>query len=114
VSSIPGATRAGIKLRDFDRCVRCGAFGTEIQHRVRRREGGHAPSNLVLMCHFDHQTWAHANPAAAREVGIIVPTWASPDAVPVKTWQGWLLLDDSYNVTHLTEAEAERFMGQIV
>lgn len=94
-NEIPSAVRRKVRERDGGQCLRCGVPGTEIQHRVRRREGGHALWNLVLMCHHCHQTWAHANPAAARDTGWIVSVHhPEPWTVPVKTFFGWALLTE--------------------
>lgn len=94
-NEIPGSTRLKVYARDGRQCLRCGVPGTEIQHRMRRREGGHALWNLVLMCHNCHQRWAHANPAAAREQGWIISVHQrEPWNVPVKTFFGWVILTE--------------------
>jgi hypothetical protein len=38
--------------------------------------------------------------------GMIVPTWADPLVIPVKTIWGWRLLDDNAHYTLLQPAEA--------
>lgn len=43
-----------------------------VHHRRLRSQGGtHDPSNLMALCHPAHD-FAHANPAAAVELGLIV------------------------------------------
>lgn len=99
-NEIPGSTRLKVYARDGRQCLRCGVPGTEIQHRMRRREGGHALWNLVLMCHNCHQRWAHANPAAAREQGWIISVHQhEPWNVPVKTFFGWVILTEDGQIT---------------
>lgn len=100
MSNIPTSTRKKVRRRDGDQCGRCGCPGTEIQHRMRRREGGHSPSNLALMCNTCHR-WAHANPEEARQAGWVVPTYADPADVPMLTFSGWVLLSDDYTMTYL-------------
>lgn len=108
MSAIPTATRAAVRRRDGGQCLRCGVPGTEIQHRMRRREGGHALWNLVLMCHTCHQRWAHANPEAARETGWIISVHhTQPWSVPLKTFFGWALLTEDGEITVLPN-EPER------
>lgn len=87
--------------RDGYACIRCGvslfAVPGSRHHRKRRRVGGHAPSNLVLLCGSGTtgcHGWAHGNPREARICGLIVPTWIEdPAAVPVLTLGGWRLLE---------------------
>lgn len=55
----------------------CGG-GLECHHRDNVGMGGtstgrvHHPANGLLVCFMHHQVWAHANPARAKELGIIV------------------------------------------
>jgi len=95
VSAIPTAMREQVRLRDKGRCLRCGVPGTEIQHRMRRREGGHHLWNLVLMCHACH-AWAHGHPAIARAFGWVISVHADlPNQRPLYTfWGEWLILTD--------------------
>jgi hypothetical protein len=68
--------------------------GSEIHHRQRRREAGHAVSILVLLCGEDHR-WAHAHPVAAKEVGYIIsPHHKDAASVPILTYAGWVTFDD--------------------
>lgn len=94
-NEIPAATRRKVNDRDEMRCQACGSIGTEIQHRMRRREGGHRMSNLIRVCSIDHRT-IHANPAWALEFGLTVSAVfeQDPSLVPVLTYRGWTLFDD--------------------
>lgn len=78
------------------RCQACGAIGSEIQHRMRRREGGHRKSNLIRVCSIDHRA-IHANPARALERGYTVSAVmnADPSQIPVHSYRGWVLYDDA-------------------
>ena len=112
-NEIPTKTRKVVKERWLHRCARCSGPGAEIQHRVRRREGGHRFSNLCLMCHTCHQTWAHAHPDEARRTGFIVPTWADPSTVPLKAWIGWVQLDDEGGYVHVEPHAAEERIREL-
>lgn len=92
---IPTRTRELVVARDRGQCIACGAAAREIMHRVRRREGGHLPSNLALGCRTCHAR-CHANPAWAMERGYILSAVAvvDPRVEPVLSWRGWVLLDD--------------------
>jgi len=95
VSAIPTALREQVRARDRGLCVRCGVPGTEIQHRMRRREGGHHLWNLVLMCHACHM-WAHAHPAIARAFGWVISVHKRmPEDTPIYAfWGEWVSLAD--------------------
>lgn len=91
---IPGDARQAVYARDMGTCIRCGCSGSDIHHRMRRREGKHALSNLILLCAPDHRE-VHANPAWARERGLIVSVHAkSVQDVPVWTFAGPVILHD--------------------
>lgn len=94
-NEIPSAVRRKVNDRDEMRCQACGSIGTEIQHRMRRREGGHRYSNLIRVCSVDHRT-IHSNPAWALEFGLTVSAVfdVDPSLVPVCTYRGWVLFDD--------------------
>lgn len=94
-NEIPADVRRTVNARDDARCQICGAIGTEIQHRIRRREGGHRLSNLIRVCSTDHRA-LHANPAWALERGYTVSAVmdADPSKVAVHTYRGWALYDD--------------------
>lgn len=90
--------RDAVLARAAWRCECCGEdllyAGVEIHHRVRRRDGGDRLSNLLALIPEHHTRWT-ANPAEAIARGIIVPTHAEPDSVPV-LWRGtsWSILTD--------------------
>lgn len=91
---IPTRQRELVRERDGG-CVVCGMAPYDVHHRKRRREGGHALSNLVALCRRHHAE-AHANPDVARTWGLIVPTWGDSSLTPI--WSAprgvWLLLSD--------------------
>lgn len=95
-NEIPSATRRAVNDRDEMRCQVCGAIGSEIQHRMRRREGGHRKSNLIRICTTDHRL-VHAHPAWAMEAGYTVSAVfnADPSQIPVHSYRGWVLYDDA-------------------
>lgn len=94
-NEIPSAVRRAVNDRDEMRCQVCGAIGSELQHRMRRREGGHPKSNLIRVCSIDHRA-IHANPAWALERGYTVSAVfdADPAQIPVHSYRGWVLYDD--------------------
>lgn len=94
-NEIPSAVRRKVNDRDEMRCQVCGATGTEIQHRVRRREGGHRFSNLIRVCSTDHRT-IHTNPAWALAEGFTISAVfdQDPRRIPVHSYRGWTLYDD--------------------
>jgi hypothetical protein len=95
-NEIPAETRRVVNHRDEMRCQVCGAIGSELQHRMRRREGGHRKSNLIRVCSIDHRA-IHANPAWALERGYTVSAVmdADPSQIPVHSYRGWVLYDDA-------------------
>lgn len=99
-NEIPTEVRRTVNHRDDLRCQICGAIGSEIQHRMRRREGGHRLSNLIRICSTDHRR-VHANPAWAMEHGFTVSAvWAdiNTEAIPVWSYKGWVTYDDEGGV----------------
>lgn len=94
-NEIPTKVRVTVDERENRQCLRCGARGREIHHRMRRREGGHALSVCILLCSACHR-WAHANPIAARAGGFIIPTWSQEPTteIPVAAFYGVVILDD--------------------
>lgn len=73
------ATRARIQARSGGRCEALGCpacpegphAGAELHHVIRRGQGGsHDDENLRWICSAAH-CWVHANPAAARELGLL-------------------------------------------
>lgn len=107
-TQIPTNVRRDVNLRDGGRCVRCGMAGTEQHHRIRRRDGGHARSNIVLLCHDCHKTVTE-NPLTARVTGYIVPPWREDGSLttPLRMFNGrWIYLDDKGSFTYAQEATA--------
>lgn len=111
-----------VDARDGYCCVRCGASLEVVpgsrHHRQRRRDGGHTPENLILLCGSGTtgcHGWVHANPRAAQVFGYIVPAngRATPDVIPVYAWawpsrtrHGWFVLDSEGLRERIPEAEA--------
>lgn len=107
-----------VDTRDRYACVRCGRSLTVVagsrHHRLKRREGGHTASVLVLLCGSGVTLchgWAHSHPKAARAEGLIIPAAGRIRAVdvphiPVKTVDGWVLLDDDGGRERIHEALA--------
>lgn len=95
-NEIPTEVRRKVNIRDEARCQVCGAIGTEIQHRIRRREGGHRLSNLIRVCSTDHRA-IHARPAWALERGYTLSAVmdVNPAEMAVHTYRGWVLYDDA-------------------
>lgn len=99
MTTIPAKTRAAVRERDQDTCVRCGwhvnvAGGGSIHHRKRRKDGGHGLANLIVLCGDGVRGchgWVTTHPAEAREDGLIVPTWENPLEVPLM-YRGHLCL----------------------
>jgi 5-methylcytosine-specific restriction endonuclease McrA len=84
---IPTKAREGVHERSRGRCERCGGRGGEIHHRRSRsvRDAHcHCLCNLVFLCNSCHR-WAHANPYAAIDEGVIIPRFAHHPS-------GWSLL----------------------
>lgn len=99
-NEIPTDVRRTVNHRDEMRCQICGAIGSEIQHRMRRREGGHRLSNLIRICRIDHAL-VHAQPAWAMEHGFTISavmTGLNPEAVPLWSYRGWVTYDDEGGV----------------
>src|SRR4029079_10837834 len=87
---LPQGRREEVWLRDAGLCQRCGGEGTDVHHRMRRRDGGHSEWNLVLLCRPCH-AWAHAHPDKAREYGYIISAYMEIEEarlVPLTNWQG--------------------------
>jgi hypothetical protein len=105
MSDIPTKARQIVKERSNGQCSRCGALGYQIHHRLRRREGGHALGILVLLCSTCHK-WAHGHPNEAKATGFIISVHdREPEAVPIKTFMGWMLFDNDGGATFV-EGEA--------
>lgn len=93
-SAVPSAIREQVRERDQGRCIVCMAAGTELMHRVPRRDGGHRTSNLAYGCGSCHSR-AHASPKWGYEIGIMASRYGVDlPLVPIWSWRGWVLLDD--------------------
>ncbi len=115
MNAIPSKVRTDLRMRDGVTCLLCLRIATDAHHRMRRRDGGHVLSNLVRLCRHHHD-WAHANPVAARAIGIIIPALRKPELdpaeVPVKTLQhGWCLFDDVGGRGRISEVLAMELLG---
>lgn len=94
MSQIPASARKKVHERSNGQCSRCGMAGSQIHHRQRRREGGHAVSNLVLLCGTCHRD-VHADPVEAASKGYIISVFVSDTTqIRIKTFAGWALFDD--------------------
>lgn len=90
MSAIPTKAREVVRRRQNGQCARCGNTYTQLHHRQRRREGGHAVENLVGLCGTDHK-WVHANPIRAQEDGYIIPVSETDiTSVQIRTFMGWV------------------------
>lgn len=84
---VPAATREALRWRSGGRCEAalpdvCTGDASDVHHRQRRRDGGHAIVNLLDLCRACH-AHAHAHPAEARELGLIVSVYEDPAVVAV-------------------------------
>jgi hypothetical protein len=103
-----------VRSRDGHRCQRCGCSVLNVpsskHHRKLRSQGGlDTADNLLSLCGSGTtgcHGWAHANPAQARSYGLIVWRIRNPAEVPVRTFNGWVLLDAMGDRTPLSDREA--------
>lgn len=115
-NQIPEAVSRLVRERDQGRCIVCGGPGTERMHRIPRRDGGHAASNIALGCHACHAR-AHASPAWGYRIGIMASRYVvAVTLVPIQSWRGWVLLDDEGGYTVIAPrtvlaADVPRFLG---
>lgn len=96
------AVREVIWDRQLGTCLAChtGMRPDELHahHRVRRRDLGWCPCNIVALhsdCHVVAPQAVHQRVTWARERGLIVPTWDDPRLIPVEhrvPWSGLLYL----------------------
>jgi hypothetical protein len=112
-----------VDTRDRYACARCGVSIASVagsrHHRLKRREGGHSASVLVLLCGSGTtgcHGWAHSHPARARAVGLIIPAAGRIRAedvpsIPLLTHGGWLLHDDDGNVEMITSRRARELLS---
>jgi hypothetical protein len=101
---------ADIRARDGNRCSHKGCSGTlHVHHRVRRSQcGTNDPANLITLCDACHR-WVHANPYAARALGLLLRHGEDPAAIAVRhfLWPAapvWLGSDLTFG---LSEPEPE-------
>ena len=93
--------------REMQACARCGVEiwnnGSRHHRKLRSRGGGDEVSNGVLLCGSGTtgcHGWAHANPAEATRLGLIVSRWMNPADVPIlHALYGWVLLNDEGTAT---------------
>lgn len=105
-SGIPTSARKAVKHRSNNQCSRCGCPGTEIHHRQRRREAGHALSILVLLC-WDCHKWAHSQRKQSEPDGYMVGVHIKDmTKLPIRTFGGWALFDNEGSFSYITEEEA--------
>lgn len=73
----------------------CLGRATDKAHRVGEGVGGPwSPSNILDSCRVCHR-WCHANPAAAKDLNLMLESWQNPLDEPVPYCNaGWVLLDD--------------------
>jgi len=99
------ARLAEIRARDGNRCSRDGSSGyLHVHHRVRRSQcGTDDPQNLITLCEACHR-WVHANPYAARRLGLLLRHGEDPELIPVRhfLWpsgQVWLGPDLTFTLS---------------
>lgn len=96
------AVREVIYDRQLGTCLAChtgmGPDRMHAHHRMRRRDLGWCPCNVVGLhpdCHVVAPQAVHQRVTWARDAGLIVPTWGEPREVPVRhivPWSGLLYL----------------------
>lgn len=103
MSGFSPEVREVIYTRDKQRCARCGARTTQIQHRRARGMGGtkraetNLPANGILLCGSATQGchgWVESHRAEGIANGWIVSQSQEPATVPVMYLAGWYMLDD--------------------
>lgn len=119
MSNPPAFVTRKVDARDQQSCAVCGRPLTSglpgsRHHRLRRADGGHTVSNLILLCGSGttgHHGWAHSHVRQARAIGLIIPavsriTPADVPSIPVKTHRGWELRPDEGGFELIPEATA--------
>lgn len=83
-------------------CELCDqARAGEWHHRLPRGRGGRwEPSNGLHLCTGCHR-WVTEHPAESYDEGWLLRRGESPEHMPVRTWRGYLLLDDAGDYTLL-------------
>lgn len=102
--------RDGVLARDAWRSARSGEPVTpwdSCHHRKLKGQGGKdTPENRVMLTGSgttgDHG-WVHANPAEAKRLGWLVPSWADPAAWPMwsEPRRSWVLLTPAGGVLEI-------------
>ena len=95
-------TRAGLGDPAMARCERCGSRDAMSHHHRRKRShgGGHAPSNIVLLCITCHD-WAESHADEARPQGWVLGPLDDPTGIPIEhaALKMPVLFDDDGNLT---------------
>jgi hypothetical protein len=93
-TEIPDAVSDQLTIRSGGVCEPqivgvCTQVATDRHHRMRRRDGGHAITNLLHCCRACH-AWVHREPAASRVPGVgwIVSVFDDPATADVLVHQG--------------------------
>jgi hypothetical protein len=76
--------RAGLGDAAMARCEKCGSTDAMTHHHRRKRshQGGHAPSNIVLLCITCHD-WVERNAVEGRSLGWVLAPSDDPLVVPI-------------------------------
>lgn len=105
----PDQAKDAVRTRDGGRCQKCGRsvanIPASIHHRRPRGMGGvrnrrlDIPSNMVVLCGTGttgcHGWLEHHRQDATRDGWLISKmSRDDPAEVPVRTYRGWVLLDD--------------------
>lgn len=115
------AVRVQVDERDGGACRRCGRplHGNRFSRHHRkprgmgganRRDAGRL-SNIVLLCGSATSAggcheWVERNRAEATQAGWIVPSWADPEQVPIRTQHGEdLWLRDNGSIVYTREED---------
>lgn len=79
----------------------CQGRAGEWHHRRNRSQGGTwEPSNGLHLCSGCHR-WITEHPAESYDEGWMLRAGHWPESTPVRTWHGYLLLDDAGDWTNL-------------
>ena len=112
----PADVVAGVRMRDHDRCARCGVIVAHrrrgidwsLHHRRPRGMGGtrnpgiHSPANLVILCGSgttDCHGWVESNRTAATLEGFLISHLSTDDPAAVAIEHrvhGYVRLDDNF------------------
>lgn len=95
--------RALVNERAEGCCEFCGLYGTTLDHRKPRSQGGlWEPSNIFALCGHGttgHHGWKEHNPKDAAEKGLRVWSYQNPAEVAVLRRGIWVYLDDEGGYT---------------